>query len=146
MHISGKFPIPGSQISIATPTSPGVITAEEKVAIAGWMDGDIPGSPDAFESTTISAGGITGFGAARKLYLLGGGTLCGINATGCVAGTTLECTIDADTDISTTNTTGYAGIVMPSGAAETLSLAQYERFSLQLIAPTGGSAFWKFRF
>ena len=103
------------------------------------------GSIDAFASATISAGGITGFGAARKLYLLGGGTLSGIDATGCVAGTTLECTLANDTALSNTNVTAYAGIAMPYGAPAILELAQYERFSVQLISPSGGSAFWQMR-
>ena len=103
------------------------------------------GEVDAFTAATISASAITGFGAARKLYLSGGGTLSGIDATGCVAGTTLECTLDADTVVSSTNTTVYAGIAMPSGVPSDLSLAQYSRFSAQLISPTGGSSFWQLR-
>lgn len=98
---------------------------------------------DGFTILGIVGGGISGFRYARKLYLVGGGILSGVEAASYDAGTILECTFGADTVLSTMNATIFAGIAMPPGTPSPLLLAQYTRFSLQLIRPTGLPPFWQ---
>jgi hypothetical protein len=62
-----------------------------------------------------------------------------------VAGTTLECTLAADTTLSSINTTPFAAIALPSGSPPTLSLPAYTGFSLCYLAPFEVTPFWQMR-